>query len=172
MGSWQVCAPPMEIPDPRTLMIQFYWQKKCSDGVTKLDLLTELESSCGLYGDKEYSFSVATGTYKDSGEPEYKAVVSDDVFTLTTDDPERLPLPSWPLLEMQWHLQRIAVMSGAAEAQGYSDSDDDYDDNATAKTNLDCDTKSHRVKGILGWLQILPDATKFAPQPGHAQLAT
>ena len=65
------------------------------------------------------SFSVATGTYKGSGEPEYKVVVSRDVFTLTTDDPERLPLPSWPLLEMQWHLQRIALaaMSGAAEAQ-------------------------------------------------------
>lgn len=161
-GGARFALRPMENPDLKTLKIQFHWQKKTSDGTTELDLLTEPESSRGLYGDREYSFSVATGTYKDTGEPEYKAVVSGDVFTLTTDDPERLPLPSWPLLEMQWHLQRIAAMSGAAEARDSTGGDDD--DDAIAKTDFDPDATLRRVRDILMWLRILPDADQFSRQ--------
>jgi hypothetical protein len=122
--------------------------KKLSNGVAELDLLTEPKSSRGLYGDREYSFSVPIGTYKENGEPEYRAVVSGDVFTLTTHDPERLPLPSWPLLEMQWHLQRIAAMSGAAEVRDYSNRDDDDD----TKDAIDHDASIRRVRDIFEWL--------------------
>lgn len=44
-----------------------------------------------------------------------------------TDDPIEHPLPSWELLEMQWHLQRVAAMAGAGE-QDDEDADDDDDD--------------------------------------------
>jgi len=37
-----------------------------------------------------------------------------DRFVLKTEDPESLPLPSEDLLELQFRLQRIASMAGAA----------------------------------------------------------
>ena len=40
---------------------------------------------------------------------------SGDLFYFETSDPEELPLPRFALLQMQWHLQRIAALSGAAE---------------------------------------------------------
>lgn len=157
-GAGRFALRPMEKPDPKTLKVQFYWQRKSSNGVTELDLLTEPESTRGLYGDREYSFSVPTGTFKSNGEPEYKAVVSGDAFILTTHDPEGLPLPSWSLLEMQWHLQRIAAMSGAAEVRDYSNPDDDFD----AEGTIDRDATIRRVKDIFEWLQILPDSDESA----------
>ncbi|EED20327.1 hypothetical protein TSTA_035530 [Talaromyces stipitatus ATCC 10500] len=91
----------MEKLDFKTLKVQFYWERKLLNGVTEIKLLTE---------------------------PKSTPVVSGDTFTLTTPDPDRLPLPSWSLLEIQWHLQRIVATSGTAEAQDYPDSDDDFDD--------------------------------------------
>ncbi|KAJ9264668.1 hypothetical protein DTO212C5_7050 [Paecilomyces variotii] len=57
-------------------------------------------------------------------------VCSGDEFILTTDDPERKPLPSIELLEMQWTLQRLTAISGAADVndEDLDDSDDDDDD--------------------------------------------
>ncbi|KAL4753236.1 hypothetical protein BDW72DRAFT_169134 [Aspergillus terricola var. indicus] len=113
-GAGRFALRPMETSD-RTLKVQFHWQKRSSNGVTELDLLTEPESSRGLYGDTTYSLPVLTGTFTNNGEPLYKAIASGDILTIATHDPEHLPLPSWSLLEMQWYLQRIAGMSGAAE---------------------------------------------------------
>ena len=41
---------------------------------------------------------------------------SGDVIIFTTDDPEKLPIPSIDLLDMQWALHRATALSGAAEA--------------------------------------------------------
>lgn len=38
-----------------------------------------------------------------------------DMITMTTSDPDNLPLPSWHLLEMQWVFARITAMCGASE---------------------------------------------------------
>jgi hypothetical protein len=51
-------------------------------------------------------------------------------FIMTTDDPANKPLPDPGLMALQWHLQRVLAMSGAA---GWSDEDfgnvgDDGDD--------------------------------------------
>jgi hypothetical protein len=55
-----------------------------------------------------------------------KLIKSGDVFTLTTANPSTHPLPSFPLLEMQWHLNRIVSMSGAGEVFDHPyDNDDD-----------------------------------------------
>ncbi|OJD20560.1 hypothetical protein ACJ73_08106 [Blastomyces percursus] len=48
-------------------------------------------------------------------------------FIFKTTNPDTQPLPSFEFLEMQWHLQRIVSMSGAAEI--YDDDIDDDDDN-------------------------------------------
>jgi hypothetical protein len=47
--------------------------------------------------------------FRESGE----RVISGSIFTLTTPDPVRLPLPSFDLLEMAWHLARIVSMSAS-----------------------------------------------------------
>ena len=43
-----------------------------------------------------------------------REIESGEIFELTTNNPETHPLPSWELLEMQWFLQRVVAMSGAA----------------------------------------------------------
>ncbi|KAN0068545.1 hypothetical protein V8E54_013269 [Elaphomyces granulatus] len=53
---------------------------------------------------------------------------SGDLICFETSDPEELPLPSFTLLQMQWNLQRIAALSGAAEPNDEADPDDSDDD--------------------------------------------
>ncbi|KAF5862433.1 hypothetical protein ETB97_011707 [Aspergillus alliaceus] len=47
--------------------------------------------------------------FRESGE----RVVSGSIFRLNTSDPIRLPLPSFDLLEMAWHVARIVSMSAS-----------------------------------------------------------
>ena len=46
-------------------------------------------------------------------EKEVRCMTTGDRFTMTTTDPERMPLPSVELLDLQFYLQRIASMSAA-----------------------------------------------------------
>jgi hypothetical protein len=50
-----------------------------------------------------------------------RPICTGDVFELTTDDPSKYPLPSMDLLDMQWKLQRVVGMKGAAEAIDLTD---------------------------------------------------
>jgi hypothetical protein len=63
-----------------------------------------------------------------------KKIQSGDCFELQTDDPIKNPLPSFELLELQWFLQRIQGMAGAADVVDWEarlDTDFDSDsDNA------------------------------------------
>ncbi|KAL2373271.1 hypothetical protein RJZ57_002255 [Blastomyces gilchristii] len=112
---------------------------------------------------------VPTGTYKEDGEPEYRPIASGDVFSLTTDDPDKLPLPSWPLLEMQWHLQRIAGMSGAEASEdldhNVDDDDDDDDNDAKEITTHDRDATVRSVRAISEWLRLLPEKEQSTSHP-------
>jgi hypothetical protein len=42
-------------------------------------------------------------------------IYSGHLITLTTEDPETMPLPSFELLHMQWVLNRVAAIAGAAD---------------------------------------------------------
>ncbi|KLJ06300.1 hypothetical protein EMPG_10284 [Blastomyces silverae] len=53
-------------------------------------------------------------------------VRSGDEVILETSDPNTMPLPDIRLLDMQWVLQRLMALSGAAEAND-DDLDDDYE---------------------------------------------
>ena len=64
-----------------------------------------------------------------------RPICSGDTFSLTTDDPVMHPLPDYGLLEMQWILQRLAAMSGAAEI--YDDFDNDDDDTMALRNECD-----------------------------------
>jgi hypothetical protein len=64
-----------------------------------------------------------------------KEVCSGDKISLETDDPVLHPLPNLRLLEMQWFLNRVAAMSGAAEPQDdFGDDGDDGDDDLPMAT--------------------------------------
>jgi len=95
--------------DRKQLIVQFFWQVPGNyDMESQVDLLTEPTSSKGLddVGDDYLSRKQDDGSTP--------CIRSGEVFTLTTKDPEKLPLPSVELLEMQWVLQRVVGMSGAA----------------------------------------------------------
>ncbi|OJJ31235.1 hypothetical protein ASPWEDRAFT_187153 [Aspergillus wentii DTO 134E9] len=55
-------------------------------------------------------------------------ITSGTVITLRTSDPMTHPLPSYALLQMQWYLNRIAGLSGAAEFDNDRDEDGTFDD--------------------------------------------
>ncbi|KAI9371598.1 hypothetical protein BJX61DRAFT_543540 [Aspergillus egyptiacus] len=57
--------------------------------------------------------------------PTDRRIQTGDVLTFTTNDPENLPLPSVDLLDMQWVLNRLTALSGAADV---SDEELDSDD--------------------------------------------
>ncbi|KAF5863383.1 hypothetical protein ETB97_010264 [Aspergillus alliaceus] len=80
--------------DKYTYIVQFYWQKGLSDAVAEVDLMTDPLSSRRLYGAKGNSLAYLTGIYKDNGEPVFKTIASGDAFTLITNNPETMPLPS------------------------------------------------------------------------------
>lgn len=100
-------------PDQSTMKIQLFWQKPISDGIQRVDLLKIPRSSRGYHDE----FSLCNLARPDTilgqdGVIATTNIKSGDIFTLTTSDPVNLPLQSWPLLEMQWYLQRVAGMSG------------------------------------------------------------
>ncbi|KAL1884895.1 hypothetical protein Plec18167_001551 [Paecilomyces lecythidis] len=44
-----------------------------------------------------------------------KRIISGDIITITTENPETHPLPSFKLIQMQWVLNRGIALSGAAD---------------------------------------------------------
>lgn len=68
-----------------------------------------------------------------------RPIQSGDVFTFTTPDPMRLPLPSFKLLEMRWHFQRIAALQGALEDDTANDTGAEDDTGAEEDTGSEDD---------------------------------
>ena len=88
---------------------------------SRIDLLTEPASSEGLDRGGGHWLNY------DDGGSSAPFIHSGQVFTFKTTDPEKLPLPSMELLEMQWYLQRLVAMSGAADWPSLVWDDDDDD---------------------------------------------
>jgi hypothetical protein len=106
--------------DRKRLTVQFFWQVPGNYEIdSRVDLLTEHPSSEGLELVGDYFL----GRLEDNRSISH--VRSGETFTFTTKDPEDLPLPSMELLEMQWVLQRLVGMSGAAGWPSLDDIDDD-----------------------------------------------
>jgi len=113
---------PLELSsDRKQLTVQFFWQVPGKyDVESRVDLLTKPTSSKGLDGLEDGKCSLSRHGH---------LICSGEVFTLTTEDPEELPLPSIGLLEMQWVLQRLVGMSGAAGWPALDLDDDESGDN-------------------------------------------
>jgi HNH endonuclease len=110
--------------DNTTLKLQFFWQKRQQDTQGTMSLLTipfsteHLDQNEGAYDHgNTLLFNLHTR----------KPITSGEFFELQTDDPDTIPLPSFKLLEMQWFLQRIAGMAGAAGLDN-SDWEEDSDE--------------------------------------------
>ncbi|KAL9113692.1 MAG: hypothetical protein Q9227_002137 [Pyrenula ochraceoflavens] len=97
---------PLEISEDKTrLDIQFFWLAANSYNPTKnlLERPALSAADCGPNSTKLFNHETD------------RKIESGDIISLTTDGPELRPLPSFTLLEMQWFLNRITAMSGAAE---------------------------------------------------------
>jgi hypothetical protein len=114
---------PIELSDDKKrLDVKLYWMPR-REYFSSVDILTPPPSLEGLDGGPDIKlFHFPTGQH----------ICSGDTISLATDDPVMRPLPHYGLLEMQWILQRVAAMSGAAEVYDNFDSDDD---NAMALCN-------------------------------------
>lgn len=97
--------------DKKTLTIRFFWQTNQQPlKATNISLLVNPDSTKGLREYKTARLCDARGSA-----PVY--IKTGDCFTITTDDPDKRPLPSYALLEMQWFLQRVTGMAGAADVE-------------------------------------------------------
>lgn len=148
---------PVDQPDPTRLEVEFYWQKKSADWSTRISFLAKPNSLRHPHTTGDYTLYIPTGQFDQNGHEVARPVESGDSFVLTTSDPQNLPLPSWSLLEMQWHLQHIAAMSGATEPQDYSDFDSD--------THIgDPVAPVCRARSILCWLEKSADSEELMPE--------
>jgi hypothetical protein len=114
--------------DRKKLTVQFFWQVPGNyDLRSRIDLLTEPTSSEGL--DFVVNGHWMTRLEDDGSTPRFRPIRSGETFTFTTKDPQNLPLLSLVLLEMQWFLQRLVGMCGAAGWPSLDLDDDDTIDN-------------------------------------------
>ena len=141
---------PLDGSDEYKLEVEFVWQTRYKHPPSsKVDLLTELASSQGLYASPTRLDIADTGILvwtEFSNPPKSTHLFSGARFTFTTDDPDERPLPSKDLLEMQWALQRVTAMAAAAEEQFYEGS---YDD---GMPDGNMNMVNDAVEDILNWI--------------------
>jgi len=104
--------PVMKTEDGKELVLEFHWLPVSNmTPESRVNLLERPETTRGRYvgGKGKHPFA-------DHRDPLHRRpIISGHQITMKTEDPKRLPLPGFGLLEMQWHLQRIAAMSGAVD---------------------------------------------------------
>ncbi|KAM5466560.1 hypothetical protein MauCBS54593_005817 [Microsporum audouinii] len=102
--------------DKKCLTVKFYWfpQRQPTKNVNLLDTPSIPDDLAGINMDYK-AWDVCTE----------EKIVSGAELVLKTNDPENFPLPSWDLLDMQWTLQRLSALSGAADV--FLDAIDDDD---------------------------------------------
>lgn len=67
-------------------------------------------------------------------------VSSGHIFTVKTDDKYERPLPSFDLLELRWHLSRIAAFQGTGDNEdGYYDYEYKFDPESGGESDPDSD---------------------------------
>jgi len=122
---------PKEISnDKKTLKVEFYWLPRC-DHSNQVDILRTPSIS-------EYLDGTTRGVGLLNIQTK-QMIRSRDVIELKTNDPEKLPLPDFRLLDMQWILHRVSALSGAAELSDDFDKDNDDDWDVALENEEDLD---------------------------------
>ena len=126
------------LADKKEMRVEFFWQPRYRHNPgNKTKILTDPVSSKGLAGvDEEVFLCRRTGT-----SPAF--IRSEEISTLKTDDPIERPLPSINLLEMQWILQRLVGMSGAA---GWVPPDNDSRAILVDLTRITCPPRTYQIR--------------------------
>ena len=141
--------------DKKQLTLQFFWQPQY-DHRHEMDLLTKPVSSKGLKDTTKDGKKSALFYARNDGSPQ--AVESGDIFKLTTENPESHPLPNWNLLEMQWFMQRLVAMSGAAGWPRFERDSNDIDSSAVLADEInDCN------EDVYNWIPV-PEKWSDVPE--------
>jgi hypothetical protein len=114
--------------DSKTLQVQFYWLQQFK-GPPTIPANTQPNFPDDLDGVPERVRLYNHGTDA--------VITSGDVITITTEDPETMPLPSMDLLEMQWILHRLAALSGGAGVFDLGSGDDDDDNESDGSLDFE-----------------------------------
>lgn len=104
--------------DRTELELEFHWLPKHSHG--PFDNVPLGKQQLSTEGLRDSGGNILTTS-------DFTPVCSGQRFTLQTEDPVCLPLPSFVLLEMQWKLNQIVSLSAAAEDTEWEDELDDGD---------------------------------------------
>lgn len=103
-------------PDQKTMELEFHWLHIRPRGT---GLVSLLEMS-----DLPPNNSSGRGNLKFWNCLTERKICSGDRIVLRTEDPDKFPLPSKELLKMQWHLNRVAALSGASEVLDFHRQED------------------------------------------------
>jgi hypothetical protein len=102
--------------DPSVLSLLFVWQPKYDHRKDDhIDIMDKPKSCKGLTGSSDWWLYLGSS----------KRVETGDIFQIRSDNIDTHPLPDFEILEMQWALQRLVSMSGAAGWVDLEDRDSD-----------------------------------------------
>ncbi|KAJ5836865.1 hypothetical protein N7447_002891 [Penicillium robsamsonii] len=121
--------------DMTEMELEFYWQPKQNHGLYDVVDLAKLPVSTKKVNSVD-KLVVAVGV---RGQPSYRVIESGYRFRMTTDDPDLRPLPSFDLLDMQWHFNRLISLSAAATL--FDEDDEEYDDSSSMTTQSQMTTQ-------------------------------
>ncbi|KAK2793117.1 hypothetical protein FQN51_001350 [Onygenales sp. PD_10] len=109
--------------DKKRLTVGFYWMRRMTDLPKRVSLLRkpDMRNDLDMGGD----VSKPVKLWNVGSE---RKICSGDEITFETRDLENLPLPSRELLDMQWVLQRLSALAGAADVEDDIESASDDED--------------------------------------------
>lgn len=93
----------------------------CSPALASAVIQAEFFEKPSIFSDPSYGDMALKLYHNLTGAP----FVSGQTITIETNKPDKLPLPSFGLLNLQWHLSRLVAMAGGADIFDDKDFDDD-----------------------------------------------
>lgn len=101
--------------DQKSLTVEFFWLQKGSH--QKFVNICDIPAIASYNQGPRYARLINHETTA--------LIRSGGKILIETEDPTNYPLPNWHLLEMQWFLNRVVAISGAADMEDDDDDDDD-----------------------------------------------
>jgi hypothetical protein len=139
---------PVWISEDNTEMeIEFYWQPKPDHRLYDMVELSKVPVS----NKNVTSVDRLIVVVGERGESSYHAIESGYKFRMTTDDPIERPLPSFDLLDMQWHFTRMVSLCAAG-----SFFDEDSEDGSDAKSDITTQPEQPSTppnEDVLAWVE-------------------
>lgn len=159
---------PVWVSEDNTEMeIEFYWQPKPDHRLyDMLDVSKQPVSSKNVSSVDRLIVVVGN-----RGESSYHAIESGYKFRMTTNDPIERPLPSFDLLDMQWHFTRMVSFCGAGSFFDEEEREDASDAKSDVTTQQDRpSTPPNKAtppnEDVLAWVESFSVASDPDSPPG------